>query len=96
MEKNSIQPTPTNFESYEAAANFWDAHDTTDYLDEFRTFEVNAELRVRHFEVDIDENVAKILQVQATERGVKISDLASSLLRQQLGMAARPQTETAA
>ncbi len=88
MDKNNIEPTPANFESYEAAAEFWDTHDTTDYLDEFQTVEVNAELRVRHFEVEIDENVTKVLQVQAKEKGVKMNDLASSLLRQQLGIAA--------
>ena len=76
---------PANFESYEAAAEFWDTHDTTNYLDEFRTVEADAELRARHFEV---ESVAKALQAQAKEQGVKISDLASHLLRQQLGMAA--------
>ena len=88
MDKKQIEPTPDNFESYEAAAEFWDTHDTTDYLDEFRTVEVNAELRARHFEVEIDENVAKALQVQAKEKGIGMSDLASQLLRQQLGMAA--------
>ncbi len=88
MDKKHVEPTPDHFESYEAAADFWDTHDTTDYLDEFRTVEVNTELRARHFEVEIDESVAKALQVQAKEKGVKISDLASSLLRQQLGMAA--------
>ena len=88
MDKNKVEPTPDNFESYEAAAEFWDTHDTTDYLDEFRTVEVNTELRARHFEVEIDESVAKVLQSQAKEQGVKISDLASTLLRQQLGMAA--------
>ena len=88
MDKKHVEPTPDNFQSYEAAADFWDSHDTTDYLDEFRTVEVNTELRARHFEVEIDEQVAKALQAQAKEKGVKISDLASSLLRQQLGMAA--------
>jgi len=88
MDKKRVEPTPDNFESYEAAADFWDTHDTTDYADEFRTLEVNTDLRGRHFEVEIDEQVAKALQAQAKEKGVKISDLASSLLRQQLGMAA--------
>ena len=88
MDKNKIEPIPDNFESYEAAAEFWDTHDTTDYLDEFRTIEANTELRARHFEVEIDESVAKVLQSQAKEQGVKINDLASHLLRQQLGMAA--------
>jgi len=88
MDKKHVEPTPDNFQSYEAAADFWDSHDTTDYLDEFRTVEVNTELRARHFEVEIDEQVAKALQAQAKEKGVRISDLAFSLLRQQLGMAA--------
>ena len=88
MDKKRVEPTPDNFESYEAAADFWDTHDTTDYLDEFRTVEAKTELRGRHFEVEIDEQAAKALQAQAKEKGVKISDLASSLLRQQLGMAA--------
>ena len=88
MDKKRVEPTPDNFESYEAPADFWDTHDTTDYADEFRTVEVNTELRARHFEVEIDEQVAKALQAQAKEKGVRISDLASSLLRQQLGMAA--------
>lgn len=88
VEPIKVEPTPDNFESYEAAAEFWDTRDTTDYLDEFRTIEVNAELRARHFEVEIDESVAKVLQSQAKEQGVKVSDLASNLLRQQLGMAA--------
>jgi len=88
MDKKRVEPTPDNFESYEAAADFWDTHDTTDYADEFRAVEVNTGLHARHFEVEIDEQVAKALQAQAKEKGVKISDLASSLLRQQLGMAA--------
>jgi len=88
MDKNKVEPTPDNFETYEAAAEFWETHDTTDYLDEFQTVAVNAELRARHFEVEIDETVAKVLQSQAAEQGVKISDLASALLRRQLGMTA--------
>jgi len=88
MNKDKVEPTPDNFESYEAAAEFWDTHDTTDYLDEFRTVEANTELRARHFEVEIDESVAKVLQSQAKEKGIRVSDLASTLLRQQLGMTA--------
>lgn len=88
MDTKKIEPTPDSFESYEAATAFWDTHDTTDYLDEFRTVESDTELRARHFEVEIDESVAKALQAQAKEKGVKVSDLASMLLRQQLGIAA--------
>lgn len=88
MDKNNIDPTPDNFDSYEDAAEFWDTHDTTDYLDEFKTVKLKSQLRARHFEVEIDENVIKVLQAQAKEKGVRLDDLASELLRQQLGMAA--------
>lgn len=88
MNKKRVEPTPDHFESYEAAAGFWDTHDTTDYLDEFRTVEVTTELRARHFEIEIDESVAIDLQAQAKTKGVKIGELASRLLRQQLDVAA--------
>jgi len=31
-----VEPIPEEFASYEEAAEFWDAHDTTDYPDAFR------------------------------------------------------------
>ena len=43
MAKKQVDPTPEHFDSYEAAAEFWDTHDTTDYLDEFCTIEVTSE-----------------------------------------------------
>jgi len=88
MSTKHIDPTPDNFKSYEEAADFWDTHDTTDYLDEFQTVDFHGKLRARHFEVEIDERIIKVLQAQAKEKGVKLSDLTSELLRRQLGMAA--------
>lgn len=88
MDKKRVEPTPDHFESYEAAAEFWDTHDTTDYLDEFRTVDVTTELRARHFEIEIDEAVARDLQARAVTKGVKVGELASRLLRQQLDVAA--------
>ena len=69
MDKKRVEPTPDNFESYEAAADFWDTHDTTNYLDEFRTVEVNTESRgsdgpfqmVNYFHADDPAN--RIIQV---------------------------------
>ena len=88
MDKEHVDPTPENFKSYEEAAEFWDTHDTTDYLDEFRTVEVTSELRARHFEVEIEEDVLKALQDKAKQQGVSIGHLASELLREQLQMPA--------
>ncbi len=80
--------TPERFETYEEAAEFWDTHDATDYLDEFRTVEVKGELRNRYFEIEIEEDVVRSLQDRAEERGVSLGRLASELLRQKLREAA--------
>lgn len=88
MKGKVVEPTPAQFDSYEEAAEFWDTHDTTDYLNEFRTVEVQSKLRARHFEVEIAEDVAKALADKASQEGVSVSHLASDLLRQQLKQAA--------
>jgi predicted phosphatase len=82
--KEHIDPIPDEFESYEEAAEFWDTHDTTDYPEAFRTVEAVTELRSRHYEVEIEEEVVKKLQTQARQQGVTVGRLASDLLRQQL------------
>ena len=80
-----VDPIPNEFASYEDAAAFWDTHDTTDYPDAFQTVEVEeVALRQRRYEVEIDEDVLRMLQEQARQRDLPISRLASDLLRQQL------------
>jgi predicted phosphatase len=82
--KKVIDPIPEEFASYEAAADFWDTHDTTDYPDAFRTIKMESELRNRHYEVEIEADVVKALRSQARQSGIKLGQLASQLLRQQL------------
>ncbi|MCI0490541.1 MAG: BrnA antitoxin family protein [Blastocatellia bacterium] len=82
--KKQIDPIPEEFASYEEAAEFWDAHDTTDYPDAFRTVEVQSELRKRHTEIEIDTDVVKALRAQARRKGVTPGHLASDILRQRL------------
>ena len=79
-----IEPIPEEFASYEEAADFWDTHDTTDYPDAFKTVKVVSELRNRHYEIEIEADVVNALRKQAKQNGVKLSQLASQLLRQQL------------
>ena len=42
MELHAVDPIPERFANYDDAAEFWDTHDTTDYLDQFTTIEVTA------------------------------------------------------
>jgi len=48
--------------------------------------DVIAEFKGRRYEVEVDEDVAKALRVQAQEKGVPVSRLASDLLRRQLSV----------
>lgn len=80
MDKKQIASTPENFDSYEEAAEFWNTHDTTDYLDEFIIVNIPTAFRARHFEVEIAEDGVKVLQTKARKQGVSIGDRASDLL----------------
>ena len=80
----TTDPLPKEFSSYEEAAEFWDSHDTTDYLGDSETVKVNSELRERHFAIEIDLAVAVILRKEAKRRGTTPSRLANDLLRQRL------------
>ncbi len=85
--KKHVDPIPEEFASYEEAAEFWDTHDTTDYPDAFRPVKVKTMLKGRHYEIEVEADVVKALQARAREKGVKVSHLASDLLRQQLAAA---------
>ena len=82
--KRKVDPIPDEFGSYEEAAEFWDTHDTTDYPEAFRTVKVSTEFRSRHYEVELEPDVAKELRSRARRRGVRPGSLASDLLRKQL------------
>jgi predicted DNA binding CopG/RHH family protein len=86
--QKQIDPIPEEFASYEEAAEFWDTHDTTDYLDSFETIAVEAELKRRRYEVEIDEELMKALTEQAQKRGIAVSQLVSEMLKEKIRPAA--------
>ena len=86
--RRDVDPIPEEFASYDDAAEFWDTHDTTDYPDSFETVSVEAELRRRRYEVEIDEETMKVLHEQAEKRGLPVSNVLSELLREKIRPAA--------
>jgi hypothetical protein len=86
--KKRVDPIPDEFATYEEAAEFWDTHDTTDYPEAFQIVDVQAELRGRYYQIEIDEDTMLALQARAKKMGVAASDLARDLLRQQVSPAA--------
>ncbi|OLE55803.1 MAG: hypothetical protein AUG51_01440 [Acidobacteria bacterium 13_1_20CM_3_53_8] len=86
--RKQVEPIPEEFGSYEEAAEFWDTHDTSDYPESFETVAVESELRRRRYEVEIDEDLMKVLTARAQERGIAVSQLVSELLREKIRPAA--------
>ena len=86
--KKPVEPIPEEFATYEEAAEFWDSHDTTDYPEAFETIELKAELRQRHYEIEIDEDIIKALRKRAQKHGMPVRRLVSEMLRQQMTLAA--------
>ena len=84
----AVDPIPEEFASYEAAAEFWDTHDTTDYLDDFETVLVETRLRQRRFSVEIDEELMQVLYQQSQKQGVGVTQLVNNMLREILESAA--------
>lgn len=78
-----INSLPDEFRSYEEAANFWDTHDTTDYLDAFKTVEVIVDLQKRHYVIEMDQDIALFLQKKAVEKKTTSNKLANEFLRKQ-------------
>jgi hypothetical protein len=50
--KKQVDAIPEEFSSYEEAAEFWETHDTTDYLDDFQTVEMQSEFRRRSMKLN--------------------------------------------
>ena len=75
---------PEEFASYEDAGNFWDTHNSTDYLKDMTPVKVNVRLDKRHFEIDVDEEVVKALEKRAQAKHISSSKLANELLRREL------------
>ena len=75
---------PEEFTSYEDAAEFWDTHDTTDFLDGSHPVKVVSEFKNRHFNVEIDAVVVESLRRYSKKKGVTLGHLVSDLLLQQL------------
>lgn len=84
----AIEPIPEEFGSYEEAAEFWETHDTTDYPESFEGVTVETEFRRRRYEIEIDEDLMKVLTEQAHKRGVAVSQLVDDLLRERIRPAA--------
>ena len=80
----NIEPIPEQFDSYEQAGEFWDNHDTTDYLEDFETVEITSQLKNQHYEVEIDLDLIKYLKSEAENRQITVGYLVNQILREKI------------
>lgn len=80
----NIDPIPEQFDSYEQAGEFWDNHDTTDYLEDFETVKITSQLQNQHYEVEIDLDIIKYLQTEAQNRQITVGYLVNQILREKI------------
>ena len=88
--KKRIDPIPEEFESIEAAAEFWDTHDTADYWDLMQPVEVEIIDKKSYYIIPVETDLVPLLRAQARRKRMSVERLASALLRQALQSAQEP------
>ena len=79
-----IDPLPDEFRSEEEAAEFWDKHSITDYEAFLAPVDFEADIKRRHFEIEVDEESFLALLQSAKKQHKPVKELASEILRQKL------------
>ncbi|MCW5850652.1 MAG: hypothetical protein KIT87_11310 [Anaerolineae bacterium] len=83
QESKTKDPIPENFESIEAAAEFWDTHSLADYWDE--TTEVEIEVTApRRRRVAIEPELWEKIAVQARAKGISVETLVNVWLAERV------------
>ncbi|MDY0095488.1 MAG: CopG family antitoxin [Candidatus Vecturithrix sp.] len=77
---------PELFLSYEEAGEFWDSHDSTDYIECLTPVDVEVKLMRRHYEIEVEEDVMKALEHLAFTQHISPAKLANTLLKRQLAV----------
>lgn len=85
-EGNKKDILPETFSSYEEAGEFWDTHDSTDYLEYLIPVEAEVKFVRRHYEIEIEEDVLKALEKLANSQNVPAEKLANDFLKRQLAI----------
>jgi hypothetical protein len=73
--KRKREPIPEHFKSVEEAAEFWDAHDLTDYWDLTQEAHFEVDIQRRVFLTALAPALAKKLTVVAHKQGVSTETL---------------------
>ncbi len=82
-----IDPLPEEFASEDEAAEFWDTHSITDYEEFLQPVDFEADIKRRHFEIEVDEESFMALCNTARKQHKPVKQLASEILKRNLDAA---------
>lgn len=77
-------PLPQESASLEEVADFWGAHDTTDYIDAFVDADVTFDISRRHYEVGVREDTFELLTKHAVSLNIPMQKIVDEALRKDL------------
>lgn len=86
--KSKRDPIPENFESIEAAADFWDTHSIADYWDQTHPVNFKVNLKRHRYLVALEPRLMKQVARQAESKGISPEMLINVWLTEKLREAA--------
>ena len=79
-----IAPLPDDFGSEEAAADFWDTHNITDYEELLEPADLQVNIKRRYFEIEVDEECFMAVRDTAKKQHKRVKQLVSEIIKQRL------------
>ena len=80
--KRQRDPLPEHFVSLDAAADFWDTHDSADYEDYMQNIDFAAQIKRRTYMISLDSELYRKLRTIAKQRGVQAETLVNLWLQE--------------
>ena len=77
-------PIPKHFKNLEAAAEFWDNHDLTDYWDFTKEVQIETDIQRRVFLTALEPSLAQKLTEVAHKQGISTETLINVWLKEKV------------
>ena len=83
-------PLPEEFNSLEAAGEFWDTHSSADYEDHMKEVHFDVDLKHRAHDVRVTDDVLRKVRKIARQHGVATETLVNLWLQEKVEAASEP------
>ncbi|HET7088382.1 MAG TPA: CopG family antitoxin [Anaerolineae bacterium] len=83
-ESKPRDPIPEEFDSPQAAGEFWDTHSLADYWDETEEAQFEVDLRQRVFLIPVEKDIAESVAKRARAQGLSSETLINLWLSEKL------------